>query len=103
VSTTCTCTCALLCSAVLCFQVDWERWLAFRQPAVGAMCWGNSCVRDPRRVWHASSCHSDHKIVAYHREALETLLPMTTHRDHDCWWAGQVTPSPSSPSDPPSL
>ena len=69
---------------------EWERWLSFRQPAVGALCWGASCIPGAR-IWHASTCHADHKIVAYHREALETLLPMPTHRDRDCWWAGQFS------------
>ena len=67
--------------------VDWERWLRFKQPAMAAMCWGASGCRP--HFWHAATCHSDHKIVAYHREALETLLPMPTHRDASCFWASQ--------------
>ena len=26
---------------------------------------------------------------AWHVQALETLLPMPTHRDGGCWWASQ--------------
>jgi len=67
---------------------DFEQWLRFMQPAMAALCWGGSgCTSS---FYHASTCHTDHKFVAYHREALETLLPMPTHRDDEgCWWASQ--------------
>ena len=51
---------------------DWERWLRFRQPAIGALCWGNSCIQGAR-IWTHGTCHSDHKIVAYVRDATPTL------------------------------
>ena len=66
---------------------DWEAFLARMEPAVGALCWGSAGC--PAQFWVQSTCHTDHKIVAYHREALETLLPMPTHRDGGCWWASQ--------------
>ena len=65
-------------------------WLAFKQPAMGVLCWGEHLAGRCRfQFQHTATCHADHKIVAYHREALETLLPMPTHRDRDCWWASQ--------------
>jgi len=64
-----------------------EQWLSEEQPALGALCWNTrGCL--PQWTNHSIG-HVDHKIVAYHREALETLLPMPTHRDTTCWWASQ--------------
>ena len=59
---------------------------------MGVLCWGEHLAGRCRfQFQHTATCHADHKIVAYHREALETLLPMPTHRDRDCWWAGQFS------------
>lgn len=66
---------------------EWEQWLQYMQPALGAMCWSREGCRAEVNV--QSVCHVDHKIVAYHREALEVLFPMPTHRDRGCWWASQ--------------
>jgi len=68
---------------------EWEQFLAYVQPALGALCWFREEERCSPKYFTTSTCHTDHKIVAYHREALETLLPMPTHRDATCWWASQ--------------
>lgn len=67
---------------------DFEQWLRFMQPAIGSLCWGGSGCS--KAFYFSSTCHTDHKFVAYHREALETLFPLPTHRDDEgCWWASQ--------------
>ena len=91
---------------------DFEAFLRRMEPAVGELCWGSAGC--PSQFWVQSTCHTDHKIVAYHREALETLLPMPTHRDAHCWWAGQFSQTlelslysrlhqPRAPPLPPTL
>ena len=61
---------------------DFEAFLGRMEPAVAALCWGSSGC--PQHFHVRSTCHTDHKIVAYHREALEAELHMRPMRVCTC-------------------
>ncbi|CAE8725573.1 unnamed protein product [Polarella glacialis] len=36
-----------------------------------------------------ATCHLDHNFIAFHAEVIETLWPLDTRWDKECWWTSQ--------------
>lgn len=65
------------------FEMDLLQW----EPAIGGPLYGSHVSPTPI----SAVGHLDFILIAYHREALETLHPWVFDYDHTCTWASQLT------------